>query len=147
MAGRFEFETTRFDRGGGMHILIAVLIGLGAGLLVGLMGIGGGVIVVPALVYLLGMDQHMAQGTSLFMLLPPLGLGALWEYWKEGEVDLRAGVICAVGFFLGGYLGGLAAVGLSSRILQAIFGSFLMFAALLLWQQARRLPESRHPDA
>jgi uncharacterized protein len=130
-----------------MHILIAVLIGLGAGLLVGLMGIGGGVIVVPALVYLLGMDQHMAQGTSLFMLLPPLGLGALWEYWKKREVDLRAGVICALGFFLGGYFGGRAAVGLSSRTLQAIFGSFLMFAALLLWRQARRLPQSRHPDA
>lgn len=126
-----------------MHILLAVLIGLGAGLLVGLMGIGGGIVVVPALVYLLGMDQHLAQGTSLFMLLPPLGLGALWEYWKKREVDVTAGIISALGFFAGGYFGGLVAVGLSSRELQATFGLFLMIAALLLWGQARRLPETK----
>jgi uncharacterized protein len=130
-----------------MYIFIVVLIGLGAGLLVGLMGIGGGMVVVPALVYLLGMDQHVAQGTSLLMLLPPLGLGALWEYWRKREVDLRVGVICAAGFFVGGYLGGLIAVGLSSRALQATFGFFLMFAALLLWRQARRLPQRKERHA
>jgi uncharacterized protein len=130
-----------------MHIVVVILIGLGAGLLVGLMGIGGGIVVVPALVYLLGMDQHMAQGTSLLMLLPPLGLGALWEYWKKGEVDWRAGVICAGGFFLGGHFGGLVAVGLSSRALQATFGFFLMFAALLLWRQPRRLPKGKQDYA
>jgi uncharacterized membrane protein YfcA len=125
-----------------MHILIVTLIGLLAGLLVGLMGIGGGIVVVPALVYLLGMDQHLAQGTSLFMLLPPLGLGALWQYWKKREVDVPAGIIGALGFFAGGYFGGFVAVRLSSRTLQAIFGIFLMAAALLLWRQARRLPRN-----
>ena len=75
-----------------MHTLVVLLLGLAAGILVGLMGIGGGTIVVPALVYLLGMTQHMAQGTSLFMQLLPIGLGALWVYWKAGEVDLRAGI-------------------------------------------------------
>ena len=65
--------------------LIILLLGLGVGVLVGLLGIGGGVVLVPAMVYLLGMDQHMAQGTSLFILLPPIGLGALREYWKQGQ--------------------------------------------------------------
>lgn len=120
-----------------MHFLVVILIGLAAGILVGLMGIGGGTIVVPALVYLLGMDQHVAQGTSLFMLLPPLGLGALIVYWKKGKVDLRAGILCAIGFLVGGWLGGHIAVGLSSRALQTLFGVFLMLSAALLWRQAR----------
>ncbi len=68
-------------------IFTILLLGLGVGVLVGLFGIGGGVVLVPALVYLLRMDQHLAQGTSLFILLPPIGLGALREYWKLGEVD------------------------------------------------------------
>src|ERR1700689_164655 len=86
-----------------MHILVILLLGLAAGILVGLMGIGGGTIVVPALVYLLGMTQHMAQGTSLFMQLLPVGLGALWVYWKAGEGGLRAGSVWAVGMLVGGY--------------------------------------------
>jgi uncharacterized protein len=130
-----------------MHSTIVVLIGLSAGVLVGLMGIGGGIIVVPALVYLLGMDQHVAQGTSLFMLLPPLGLGALWEYWKKGEADLKAGFVCAAGFFLGGYVGGVVAVGLSSRALQSIFGFFLMLAAAMLWRQATQVREKKEDRA
>lgn len=130
-----------------MHSLEVVLIGLGAGLLVGLMGIGGGIVVVPALVYFLGMDQHLAQGTSLFMLLPPIGLGALWTYWKKGAVDLRAGIVCAAGILAGGYFGGLIAVGTPSRWLQSIFGLFMMIAAALLWYQARRRPENTNEDA
>lgn len=117
-----------------------ILIGLGAGLLVGLMGIGGGIVVVPALVYLLGLDQHLAQGTSLFMLLPPIGLGALWTYWKKGAVDLQAGIVCAAGILAGGYFGGLIAVGTPSRWLRSIFGFFMMIAAALLWYQARKVP-------
>src|SRR5215467_15259838 len=66
---------------------VVLLLGLSVGVLVGLLGIGGGVVLVPAMVYLLGMDQHMAQGTSLFILLPPIGLGALREYWRRGQVD------------------------------------------------------------
>ena len=107
-------------------------------MLVGMMGIGGGTIVVPALVYLLGMSQHMAQGTSLFMQLLPIGLGALWVYWKAGEVDLRAGIVCALGILVGGYAGGSIAVGIPARRLQALFGLFLMASAALLWRQARQ---------
>jgi hypothetical protein len=119
-----------------MHNVLILLVGLAAGILVGLMGIGGGTIVVPALVCLLGMSQHMAQGTSLFMQLLPVGLGALWVYWKAGEVDLRAGIVCAVGILVGGYAGGSIAVGIPARVLQALFGLFLMVSAALLWRQA-----------
>jgi uncharacterized protein len=114
-------------------ILIVLLLGLGVGVLVGLLGIGGGVVLVPALAYLLHVDQHVAQGTSLLILLPPVGIGALREYWRAGNVDLRAGIVCASGFFVGGYLGGRIAVPLSSRNLQGLFGVFLIVAALLLW--------------
>lgn len=115
--------------------LIVLLLGLGVGVLVGLLGIGGGVVLVPALVYLLRMDQHVAQGTSLFILLPPLGLGALREYWKQGQVDVRAGILCAFGILAGGYLGGWIAVPLASRQLRGLFGCFLMLAAVLLWRK------------
>jgi uncharacterized membrane protein YfcA len=118
-----------------MTTFIVLLLGLGVGVLVGLLGIGGGVVLVPALVYLLQMDQHMAQGTSLFILLPPVGLGALREYWKRGQVDLRAGISCAFGMLIGGYLGGLIAVPLASRHLKGLFGCFLMLAAVLLWRK------------
>jgi uncharacterized membrane protein YfcA len=115
--------------------LIVLLLGLAVGVLVGLLGIGGGVVLVPALVYLLHMDQHMAQGTSLLILLPPVGLGALREYWRQGQVDLRAGILCALGILAGGYLGGLIAVPLASRSLKGLFGCFLMLCAFLLWEK------------
>ena len=116
-------------------VFLILVLGLGVGVLVGLLGIGGGVVLVPAMVYLLRYDQHLAQGTSLFILLPPIGLGALREYWKNGQVDLRAGIYCAAGFLLGGYGGGWIAVPLPSHYLQAIFGFFLMLSAVLLWRK------------
>jgi hypothetical protein len=116
---------------------IVLLLGLGVGVLVGLLGIGGGVVLVPAMVLLLGMDQHLAQGTSLFILLPPIGLGALREYWKQGQVDLRAGVLCAVGMLVGAYGGSLIALPMPSRNLKGLFGCFLMLSAILLWGKAQ----------
>ena len=117
---------------------IILLLGLGVGVLVGLLGIGGGVVLVPAMVYLLHMDQHVAQGTSLFILLPPIGLGALREYWKQGQVDLSAGILCAVGILFGAYAGSLIALPLPSRHLKGAFGCFLMLAAFLLWRKTQR---------
>src|SRR5256885_14650811 len=114
-----------------------VLLGLGVGVLVGLLGIGGGVVLVPALVYLLHMDQHLAQGTSLFILLPPIGLGALREYWKQGQVDLRAGILCALGMLLGAYAGSLIALPMLSRNLSGLFGCFLLLAGFLLWRKTQ----------
>src|ERR1700676_3753382 len=92
--------------------LVYVFLGLVVGILVGFMGIGGGVILVPAMVYLLHLSQHTSQGTSLFLQLPPLGLGALLMYRRKGQVDLSVGVTCAIGFFLGGYFGSKIAIGL-----------------------------------
>jgi uncharacterized membrane protein YfcA len=124
-----------------MTIVTILVLGLTVGVLVGLLGIGGGVVLVPAMVYLLGYDQHLAQGTSLFILLPPIGLGALRQYWKNGQVDLPAGIYCAIGFLLGGYVGGRIAVPMSSRHLQGIFGFFLILSAILLWRKTQAAPK------
>jgi uncharacterized protein len=125
-------------------ILLILLLGLGVGVLVGLLGIGGGVVLVPAMVYLLRMDQHLAQGTSLLILLPPVGLGALLGYWKHSQVDVRAGIICAIGILVGGYPGSLIAIPLSPRHLKGLFGCFLMLTAVLLWRkrQPQKVPTS-----
>ncbi len=120
-----------------------LLLGLAVGVLVGLMGIGGGVVIVPAFVHLLKMDQHLAQGTSLFLQLPPIGLGALYLYWRKRNVDLRAGVACAVGILLGGYAGSLVAIATSSRHLQGMFGLFLMLAATFLWRKSQPQPAGK----
>ena len=117
--------------------LTILLLGLGVGVLVGLLGIGGGVVLVPALAHLLRMDQHLAQGTSLFILLPPLGLGALREYWKQGQVDLRAGILCALGMLLGAFAGSFVSLPMASRNLKGLFGCFLVLAAISLWRKSR----------
>ena len=89
------------------------------------------------MVHVLRMDQHLAQGTSLFILLPPIGLGALRQYWRGGNVDLRAGILCAIGMILGAWAGGLIAVPMSTPMLKALFGGYLMFSAVLLWIKAK----------
>ena len=121
----------------GTGTLEVLLLGLVAGVLVGLMGVGGGIVVVPMLVYLAGFGQHLAQGTSLFLLLPPIGLGALREYWKSGDVDLRAGIVCACGALAGGYGGSVLALLLAARHLKAIFGLFLILASIVLALQTQ----------
>jgi uncharacterized protein len=121
----------------GVTIILVLALGIVAGILVGLLGIGGGIVLVPAMIYVLHMDQHLAQGTSLFILLPPIGLGALREYWKAGNVDLRAGILCAVGMILGAYIGSKFAVPMSTQTLKGLFGGFLILSAVLLWTKAR----------
>lgn len=115
-------------------VFIYAGIGLVVGILVGFMGVGGGVVLIPMFVYVLHMNQHTAQGTSLFLQLPPLGLGALLLYRKQGQVDLIVGSLCAAGFLFGGYFGSKFAIGLSSRSLRELFGLFLIVAAALLWR-------------
>jgi uncharacterized protein len=129
-----------------MTTALIIAVSLTVGILVGLLGIGGGVVLVPALVYLLHYDQHLAQGTSLLILLPPIGLGAVREYWKNGQVDRRAGFYCALGFLIGGYGGGKIAVPMPSNVLKAIFGCFLMMSAVLLWRKTRAMhvPDPRN---
>lgn len=129
-----------------MSVILVLALGLAVGVLVGLLGIGGGVVLVPAMVYLLHYDQHLAQGTSLFILLPPIGLGALRQYWKNGQVDLRAGIYCAIGFLLGGYAGGRIAVPLPSQTLRAIFGFFLMLSVVPLWWKTQSTSSPAQPS-
>src|SRR2546421_13119012 len=101
---------------------IILLLGLGVGVLVGLLGIGGCVVLVPAMVYFLHMAQHLAQGTSLFILLPPVGLGALREYWYQGHLALLPAVLCALGMLFGAYAGSFIALPIPFLNLQGLFG-------------------------
>jgi uncharacterized protein len=115
-------------------------IGLAAGILSGVFGIGGGVIIVPALIYLAGFRQHSATGTSLAVLLPPIGIGAMWEYYRHGNVDLRVAMIMAVAVFAGGWLGALVANRVAGPYLRLAFGLFVVVLGVsLIFGAAKRL--------
>jgi len=115
---------------GPVQISSFILVGVIAGILSGILGIGGAVFVVPVLVYFYGWTQHMAQGTTLAMLIPPIGILAAWQYYQAGNTNLKvAGILC-IGFVAGGYLGGLIANHLSGDVLRKIFGVFLIAVAL-----------------
>src|SRR5512147_1841804 len=101
--------------------MIGIVIGLIGGTLSGLTGLGGGFIMVPLLVYAYGMSQHASQGTSLAVLLPPLGALAFWQYYRNGHVDVQIAVLVALGFFFGGYLGGSIAQMISGPTLRKGF--------------------------
>jgi uncharacterized membrane protein YfcA len=113
-----------------MNILLYLLLGLGAGIISGLIGIGGGIIIVPALIFLFGFSQHQAQGTTLALLVPPIGLLAAWTYYKQGYVDLRIAALICLGFFFGGLLGAKVATKLSNIVLEKIFGVALLLISL-----------------
>lgn len=104
---------------------IFVIIGILGGIAAGLFGIGGGVVIVPALIYWAGFSQHLATGTSLAVLLPPIGLAAVLEYYRHGNVDMRAGVILAVTMFLGSWLGAYFANQMAGPQLRLLFGLFV----------------------
>jgi uncharacterized protein len=114
--------------------LYLLLLGLAAGVLSGLIGIGGGIIVIPALVLFFHFSQHQAQGTTLAMLLPPIGLFAAWAYWRAGFVDIKAAALLALGFVLGGYLGALGAIAVPKLWLTRVFGATLLIISVkMLW--------------
>jgi hypothetical protein len=112
------------------NILLYILLGLVAGVLSGLIGIGGGLIIIPALVFLFGLSQHQAQGTTLALMVPPIGILAAWEYYKQGYVDLKIAAFICIGFFFGGWLGAKLATGVSTIVLERIFGAALFLIAL-----------------
>jgi uncharacterized membrane protein YfcA len=107
-------------------VWLTLLIGLVVGAFSGVVGVGGGILFVPALVWLLGMDQHKAQGTSLGALLAPVGLLAFLEYYRKGEADVRVAALLAVGFLVGGYFGGAGAQYISDLWLRRIFAVTLL---------------------
>lgn len=108
---------------------LCIIIGLFAGIVSGTIGIGGGVIIIPCLIYVFGFSQHAAQGTTLAMLIPPIGLLAALTYYKHGHVNLIVAVLMCLGFVLGGYFGAKFAVGLPEVILRKIFGVCLLLIA------------------
>jgi uncharacterized membrane protein YfcA len=108
-------------------ILILILIGLFAGIMSGFIGIGGGVVMVPALVYVLGLSQHEAQGTSLILMLPPIGILAVMNYYKAGQVNIWYGVIIALAFVIGGYFGSKVALKMSPSKVKLIFGVLMLY--------------------
>ena len=113
-----------------MNITILLVIGLAAGILSGMFGIGGGIIVVPALIYFLGMSQHTAQGTTLAMLLPPIGILAALAYYRQGHVNLLAAGLLCLGFILGGLLGANICLNISGEIVRKMFGIALLLISL-----------------
>jgi len=112
-----------------MQILGYIILGIAAGVLSGFLGIGGGGIIIPVLVYMFGLTQHQAQGTSLAALLPPIGLLAFLKYYQNGCADLKIGLIIAAGFFFGGLLGAVFAQPIPDVMLKRIFGIFLFVIA------------------
>lgn len=117
------------------RLVVGLAIGLAVGVVSGLIGVGGGIVLVPALILLFGMDQKMAQGTSLAILLPPTGILAFMKYYREGHADLKLGLLMALGVFIGGYFGGHWAQQIPNAILRRVFASLLVVIAVRLFME------------
>ncbi len=113
-----------------MNNIFLGLLGTIAGIVSGLFGIGGAIIVVPALVFLFGFSQHQAQGTSLAMLLPPIGLLAVWKYWQAGHVNLTVAILLAATFFIGAWGGAHFAVHVPQLLMKRLFGGGLILIGI-----------------
>jgi len=117
-------------KGTTMNIIAYLCLGLVAGIFSGILGLGGGTILIPVMVFLFGMSQHQAQGTTLALMVPPVGLLAAWVYYKQGAVDLKMAAFICLGFFIGGLLGAKVAIGIPEPILKKIFGTALLLVSL-----------------
>jgi uncharacterized protein len=113
-------------------ILILLSIGLLAGILSGFVGIGGGIIIVPALMIGLGLTQHQAQGTSLFVLMMPVVFLAVMNYWKSGNVNWKFALIIALSFVIGGFIGSKLSLRISPAIVKMIFGLIMAYLSINL---------------
>lgn len=113
-----------------VYVVSFLLLGLLAGVLSGLLGIGGGIVIVPALVVVFGMSQHLAQGTTLALMVPPIGLLAALTYYRQGYVDVKIAALICIGFFFGGLLGAKLAAGIDAVLLKRLFGMALLVAAV-----------------
>ena len=111
-------------------ILIIILVGIAAGILGGLVGVGGGIIIVPALIYFIGFSQKTAQGTSLGLIMLPVGILGVLQYYKQGHVDFKVVGMLAVGFLLGSYFGSKIALSLSQETVKKIFAILMIVIAV-----------------
>jgi uncharacterized membrane protein YfcA len=116
-----------------LTLIILILIGLAAGAFSGLVGLGGGIIMIPAMVLFLGMSQYMAQGTSLAVMLPPIGILAAYNYWKAGELNLKYALIISVTFVVGSYFGSKFALNIPQDTMRKLFAIFLVVMAINLF--------------
>ncbi len=114
-------------------ILILIIIGLVAGIFSGLIGIGGAIIIIPALIIFLGMDQYLAQGTSLALMLPPIGILAAWNYYKEGALNIQYALIIAGAFIIGGYVGSKLAFAIPETVIKKVFAIVLTIIAVKMF--------------
>ena len=114
----------------GIYLLI---LGLIAGSFSGLIGLGGGVILVPALVLLFGFSQHAAQGTTLALMVPPIGILAAYSYYKSGHVDIGVAALVCIGFFIGGYFGAKLAVYMPKEMLQKVFSITIIILGIYMF--------------
>lgn len=111
-------------------ILIIILVGIAAGILSGLVGVGGGIIIVPALVYFIGFSQKTAQGTSLAMIMLPVGIFGVLQYYKQGHVDFKIVGILAIGFLAGSFFGSKIALSISQETLKKVFAVLMIIIAI-----------------
>ena len=111
-------------------LLILIAIGILAGMLSGFVGVGGGVIIVPALIYVLGMSQFEAQGTSLFVLLLPVGILAVHNYYKTDQINWKFGLVISLAFVVGGFFGSRLALKMSPAVIRIIFGAVMAIVSI-----------------
>jgi len=118
------------------QLILLAIIGLMAGIFSGAFGVGGAIIVIPALIFFLGFSQHQAQGTSLAFMIPPVTLMATLHYWKNGYVNWKFALILALMFFVGTYFGSMISISLPEKILRKLFGGLLLVVAikLIFWK-------------
>jgi uncharacterized protein len=117
------------------NMVIIALIGIAAGILGGMLGLGGAIIIIPALIMFLGYSQQLAQGTALIMMVLPVGALAAFQYYQKGFVDVKAALILASFFFIGGYFGAKLATQIPQDILKKVFAVMLIGIALKMWFQ------------
>lgn len=120
-----------------MPWIIYIAIGISSGVLAGILGIGGGILIVPALMYIAGFSQKLAIGTSLAVLLPPIGIAAVLEYYRSGNVDFKAALIIALTAIIGGWLGARSAHYIDAHTLKILFGVFLIFLGMYMIFEAK----------
>ncbi|MEA5533994.1 sulfite exporter TauE/SafE family protein [Crocosphaera sp. XPORK-15E] len=116
-----------------MEIIGFLLLGMLAGILSGLIGIGGGVLITPALIFIFKFSQQQAQGTTLALLIPPIGILAAWTYYEQGLVNWKAAILICLGFVLGGLWGAKIAINLPTNLLEKIFGTTLIVIGLKMF--------------
>ena len=112
--------------------IILIVIGLLAGILSGLVGVGGGILMIPLLIIFLGLTQHEAQGTALFAMLPPIGILAAMNYYKEGFVKWEYAAVIALAFVVGGYFGSKLSISLPAQTVRKVFGVIMLIGAIKL---------------